>query len=217
MSRQIIEAADAVVEAIAALEGLVVYSDAAVVNGRPVMRTRYARPSPSSPGALANYLGDDVLPWVAVHHAIGRYRFVVEQAVEQAPARPGRPARPVVYIAAPFAGHTLAEVAENTHRAEALNLYAIRRGYAPICVHSGALRGAYGRDTDAGDRKAALDVDRALLDVSGEVWALTRDDGTLSPGMLVELDHWSSTGRPPWTLNTWAGWSAEFERLNVLS
>lgn len=142
---------------------------------------------------------------------------VVEQAVEQAPARPGRPARPVVYIAAPFAADTLAEVAENTHRAEALSLYAIRRGYAPICVHSGALRGAYGRDTDAGDRKAALDVDRALLDVSGEVWALTRDDGTLSPGMLVELDHWSSTGRPPWVLNTWAGWSAEFERLNVLT
>ena len=181
MSRQIIEAADAVVEAAEDLAGL---------------------------ADLSKYRQEEL---AAVHHAIGRYRFVVEQAVEQALV--GR----VVYIAAPFAADTLAEVAENTHRAEALSLYAIRRGYAPICVHSGALRGAYGRDTDAGDRKAALDVDRALLDVSGEVWALTRDDGTLSPGMLVELDHWSSTGRPPWTLNTWAGWSAEFERLNVLT
>jgi hypothetical protein len=201
MSRQIIEAADAVVDAVAALEGL---------------------------GALANYLGDDALPWAVVHHSIGRYRFVVEQAVEQPVALGGhhwmkRPGgghelrRPVVYIAAPFGADTLGEVAAHTQRAEALSLYAIRRGYAPICVHSGALRGAYGRDTDAGDRKAALDVDLALLDVSGEVWALTRDDGTLSPGMLVELDHWSSTGRAPWTLNTWAGWSAEFDRFHVLT
>ena len=193
MSRQIIEAADAVVEGVEAL--------------LEVLEAR----------TYTDLLNDPPKEATAVYELVGRYRFVVEQAVEQAPARPGRPARPVVYIAAPFAGHTLAEVAENTHRAEALNLYAIRRGYAPICVHSGALRGAYGRDTDAGDRKAALDVDRALLDVSGEVWALTRDDGTLSPGMLVELDHWSSTGRPPWTLNPWAGWSAEFERLNVLT
>ena len=197
MSRQIIEAADAVVEAAEDLgERIAGDIEADLVAGL-ADRSKYRQEE------LA-----------AVHHAIGRYRFVVEQAVEQAPARPGRP---VVYIAAPFGAAELRQVAENTHRAEALNLYAIRRGYAPICVHSGALRGAYGRDTDAGDRKAALDVDLALLDVSGAVWALTRWDGTLSPGMLVELDHWSSTGRPPWVLNTWAGWSAEFERLNVLT
>jgi len=200
MSRQIIEAADAVVEAAEDLGERIAGDIQADLVAGLADRSKYRQEE------LA-----------AVHHAIGRYRFVVEQAVEQAPARPGRPGRPVVYIAAPFAGHALAEVAANTHRAEALSLYAIRRGYAPICVHSGALRGAYGRDTDAADRKAALDVDRALLDVSGEVWALTRDDGTLSPGMLVELDHWSSTRRPPWVLNTWAGWSAEFERLNVLT
>jgi hypothetical protein len=124
--------------------------------------------------------------------------------------------RPIVYIAAPFAADELRQVAENTHRAEALCLLAVRMGYAPICVHSGALRGAYGRDTDTADRRTALEVDVALLEVCDEVWALTRDDGSLSPGMVVELAHWTRLERRPPTRATWSGWSGEFERYGVL-
>lgn len=54
--------------------------------------------------------------------------------------------RPIVYIAAPFGAPTQAEREWNTARAELLCLLAQRSGCAPICVHSGVLRGAYGDD-----------------------------------------------------------------------
>lgn len=114
----------------------------------------------------------------------------------------------VIYIAAPFSAPTAAERERNTRRAEALNLLAIRQGHAPICPHSTILRGGQGRDDVPEEREAGLSAMLAVLGRCDQVWALTRDDGSLSAGMQRELEHWANGPRPhPWIRRTWAEWS----------
>jgi len=111
----------------------------------------------------------------------------------------------IVYIAGPFGG-TPEEQQANTERAEALASYAVRQGCSPICVHSGILRGVYGDDNAPADRRRGLNAVLRLVEVCEEVWAITRDDGSLSPGMHAEKARLDAANPRRWVQLRWDEW-----------
>ena len=91
-------------------------------------------------------------------------------------------------------------------------------GYAPICVHPSILLGALGDDDDPKQRAAGIHVALRLMEAADQVWALTRDDGSLSRGMLLERSHWHvGLKRSPvdWLVSSWADWSKRLKRYGV--
>jgi hypothetical protein len=120
--------------------------------------------------------------------------------------------RPIVFISAPFGALMDSGRQWNTERAETLHLLAIRMGNTPICVHSGILRGAFGWDWIPEDRAAGVESVLRFLDLSDQVWALTEDNGGMSPGMTVEFNHWANNNSKalPWDRRTWDGWMPLF-------
>ena len=119
--------------------------------------------------------------------------------------------RKIVYIAAPFGASSQTERVWNTQRAELLCLLAQRSGYAPICVHSGILRGAYGDDDNPADRAAGLETDVRLLDVCDEMWVLLRDDGSMSDGVAVEVKAYGAPSEKQHMMDgrTWDDWGGD--------
>lgn len=120
--------------------------------------------------------------------------------------------RQPVYIAGPLAAGTLAERQEHYRRIVALTRYAIRQGFAPVCPHLtiGVPLGwpEVGESPEA--RVVGLEASMALLDAvvssDGVVWALRRDDGSLSAGTEAEVE-WAS-GAASLVSGTWAEWCA---------
>jgi hypothetical protein len=112
-----------------------------------------------------------------------------------------------VYICAPYAAASHDGRERNTRRAESLARLAILAGYAPICMHSGIHRGAYGDDANLEDREAGLAVCERIVESCDEMWALFPDDWEPSEGMKRELDAlWPVE---PARTGTWAEWSQQ--------
>ena len=125
--------------------------------------------------------------------------------------------RPIIYIAAPFGAPTEAEREYNTQRAELLCLLAQRTGYAPICVHSGVLRGTYGDDDDPQDRFWGLETCKRLLDVCDQLWVLLRDDNTMSDGVKTEFRAFRATNPDRFGVaGTWKDWREDMKGYNLL-
>ena len=126
---------------------------------------------------------------------------------------PDFPRQPV-YIAGPLAADTLAERREHYRRIVALTRYAIRQGFAPVCPHLtiGVPMGwpEVGESPEA--RAAGLETSMALLGAvvgaGGVVWALRRDDGSLSAGTEAEVA-WADR-RSVYIVSSgpWAEWCA---------
>lgn len=115
------------------------------------------------------------------------------------------------YIAGPFAGP---DQTENVRRACALSLWAVRQGYAPICVHPGIAAGAYGDDAVPADRERGLVACEALVrcvadDPASRMLVILRDDGKMSTGTDREVAAWIDERGPfEVVVRTWAEWVA---------
>lgn len=125
--------------------------------------------------------------------------------------------RTPIYIAAPFNAPTPEGWERNTRRAEALGTLAMRAGFAPIVVHSSILRGVYGQDSDPGQRAigAAVTRDLCILVAQslGDLWVLTRDDGSFSTSVAGEVDAFKAVdGGGALLVRDWEGWRQHFER-----
>ena len=99
-----------------------------------------------------------------------------------------------VYIAAPFAGPDEDAVAKNVHRAVGLARLATESGYAPLVIHPAIHAGCYGNDDSPEDRARGLRIAVELVGLVatnpyGRLWVLARDDGSLSSGCAIELEH----------------------------
>jgi hypothetical protein len=121
--------------------------------------------------------------------------------------------RPPLFISAPFAAPTTREVRLNIARATALGRLAIAHGYAPIVPHT-AVAMLLGCEDSKDARALSLDLCLAHLeairrDPLAKIYVLLRDNGTPSPGVLIEREAWE--GRPSVTA-TWAGWRDLFEQ-----
>lgn len=116
--------------------------------------------------------------------------------------------RPPVYIAGPYLG-SVSEIRANVRRALALATHAVRGGFTPFVPHALGVEGVYGKGATADE--TALDCCLAMVHHVAEfedaqLWAIARDDGTLSEGTQLELDTWD--GAEP-IVRTWAEWSTE--------
>lgn len=119
--------------------------------------------------------------------------------------------RRIVYVAAPFAAPTAAEVARNIARARAVGRLAVHRGLAPIVPHVLGAAGLFGAPTDDGSssptRTAALECSLALVRRADDLWAICRDDGSLSEGTRAERLAWHSDCRDGvYTCARWDLW-----------
>lgn len=111
-----------------------------------------------------------------------------------------------IYVAGPFAAqeHPLpVPVGLHVTRAAAVASWATRMGYAPLVVHPAIAAGAYGDDDDPDDRRMGLAATVELVRLvashpAGELWLITRDDGTLSSGTAGELRAWEQHRRLLW-------------------
>ena len=118
--------------------------------------------------------------------------------------------RPLCYIAAPFGDPSPTIRARHVARARLLARLAFACGYAPVEPHSSIHAGVYGDDADPAQRAAGMDatqaVCRALLaSPDAELWALLRDDWTMSDGTRGEVDIARKHGNE-WDESTWAEW-----------
>lgn len=120
------------------------------------------------------------------------------------------------YVAAPFGAPTRELQAWNTWRAVALADLAGRRGFLPVVVHPLILEGLWGDDNDpdvrAAGLRATLAIASAVVEDGGVVWALTHDDGTLSPGVAGEVQAAARSGERA-TCYSWAAWARTFPGL----
>jgi hypothetical protein len=108
-----------------------------------------------------------------------------------------------LYVAGPYAAPTLADTERNVRRALAVGRLAVERGYAPIVPHAAGWLGLYGSAED--DGSLSLPRSRALLGalhvatmvgaVRGHLWAIMRDDRSLSEGSDIECTAWSTAYR----------------------
>lgn len=105
-----------------------------------------------------------------------------------------------VYIAGPFAGPSPTVRAWNVARASLLGRLALECGHAPVVVHPSIAAGAYDADPAQRERglRAALEVMRGC----DALWALLRDDGTMSSGTAKEWREFDGKAEGL----TWAGW-----------
>jgi len=98
--------------------------------------------------------------------------------------------RPLLYVAGPYSDPSETIRAWHTDRAALLGKLALACGYAPIVVHTSIAAGVYGDDSDADQRAAGmastLAICAAVVADVGPVWALLRDDRTMSDGTAAE-------------------------------
>lgn len=107
-----------------------------------------------------------------------------------------------VYVAAPFADPSPTVRAWHVARACLLGRLALECGHAPVVVHPSIAAGVYGDDEVPHERERGL---RAALEVMrgcDALWALLRDDGTMSAGTAEECRLFDGN---PQAL-AWAGW-----------
>lgn len=112
-----------------------------------------------------------------------------------------------VYIAAPYADPSPTVRAWHVARACLLGRLALECGHAPVVVHPSIAAGVYGDDSDPVQRERGLRAALEIVDGCDELWALLRDDGTLSEGMAKEWGAFSG----PIGCGTWAQWRADVE------
>lgn len=113
---------------------------------------------------------------------------------------------PLAYIAGPFNEPSETIRAWHVSRARLLARLALATGYAPIVVHGEIEAGTYGDDSDPEQRArgmaASAAICRGVLSTPEAVlWALLRDDGSMSAGTLAE---WALASDG--TQTTWNGW-----------
>ena len=99
-----------------------------------------------------------------------------------------------VYIAAPYAATDPMVRAWNVSRACFLaRVAASTYKLAPIVVHPGIAQ-IYGEEETPLLREMGMRVDLSLLHhvhgANGCLWVLLRDDGTMSDGVKLEVEHW---------------------------
>lgn len=114
-----------------------------------------------------------------------------------------------IYIAAPFGAATHDERLHNTMRAVTIANVAAAIGYEPVVVHLRILAGEWGDDNDpfqrAAGMAATMEVLERVIRRGGEVWALRRDDGTMSAGTAAEVEHALAAGADV-VACTWTEW-----------
>lgn len=134
----------------------------------------------------------------------------------------------LVYIAAPYADPTPEGIRWNIARASLMGRLAFEMGHTPIVPH---VLGAalFGTDetpqTRADALRYGLDLVRDVARAGGDLWVLTRDDGTLSDGCAAEVARFQASAPRTTVLSfTWPdhgpvfvrhGLGAEWERLSV--
>lgn len=114
--------------------------------------------------------------------------------------------QPLAYIAAPLNDASPTIVAWHVARARLLARLAMACNLSPVVVHGEIEAGTYGDDADPEQRArgmaASAAICRGVLATPGAVlWALLRDDGSMSAGTLAE---WALASDG--TQTTWNGW-----------
>jgi hypothetical protein len=107
-----------------------------------------------------------------------------------------------VYIAGPFTDPRPEVVAWHVARACLLGRLATECGHAPVVVHPSIAAGVYGDDAVAWQRERGLRAALEVMHGCDALWALLRDDGTMSSGTAGE---WRDFDGKAEAL-TWAGW-----------
>lgn len=95
------------------------------------------------------------------------------------------------YIAAPYAAATPELIQRNVQRALCVARLAQLAGRAPIVPHPGSHL-VFGTDDEIRDRALAccLATVGMVARAGGEFWVLRQEDGTLSTGCELELQHY---------------------------
>lgn len=112
------------------------------------------------------------------------------------------------YVAAPYSDAYPTIRAWHVSRAVLLARLAMACGYAPVEVHTSIAAGVYGDDSDPEQRArgmaATAAICRGVLATPGAVlWALTNDDGSMSPGVEAEV----AIGHSVWRGRSWYTWA----------
>lgn len=113
----------------------------------------------------------------------------------------------MIYIAGPYRAPTELEVERNVRRAVALGQYAARRGYTPIVPHAMGRMGVYGPDDVPSTHELAIRCGTAVAREVTALWAIQRDDGTLSEGTALEVE--AAQRRARIRQQTWDRWCVE--------
>ena len=109
-----------------------------------------------------------------------------------------------VYIAATYADPSPTVRAWHVARACLLGRLVLECGHAPVVVHPSIAAGVYGDDADPRERERGLRAALEVMDGCGHLWALLRDDGTMSSGTAEE---WRLFRAPAFRqAETWARW-----------
>lgn len=139
-----------------------------------------------------------------------------------APGPRSMPARPLVYVAAPYGASSPQVRERNRRRACALARLAVQEGLAPVVVHPGIELGAYGDDDVPEDRQRGLEVAcrlvQAVAEAGGYLWLLEADDHRLSLGCGAELLAWEDATRDRALVVTrapWRAWRARFRAAGL--
>lgn len=133
--------------------------------------------------------------------------------IERLALRGGRRmSRPLCYIAAPYAHPSPVGLARNVDRAILLGRLAISVGLCPIVPHA-LVPALVGSEVGRPEvRAVALDLGLDLLDgviaANGRLYVLTRDDGTLSPGVEAEVRRFHTFSRSRFEAATWQSWGS---------
>ena len=118
----------------------------------------------------------------------------------------------LIYIAGPYAADSNWECVENSLRAMAVSRLAVRKGNAPIALHSSILMGGLGDDNLPVEREQGLlvacDMVRLVAGSSGEFWGICSEAGEVSTGVAAELEAWVSSGGGPVIMRSWEEWKA---------
>ena len=108
----------------------------------------------------------------------------------------------LVYVAGPYAAPTVLEIAANVARAIEVCRVHAEADFTVISPHAHGWGGVYGTIIDDGSaapsRARALANGLALAVLvavnGGKLVAISRDDGTLSPGTQAEVDAYTAAG-----------------------
>lgn len=114
------------------------------------------------------------------------------------------------YIAGPYRAETPELIQANIDRAGELGRYAVECGRVPIVPHLYGVA-VYGDDETALAQGIALV--RMVRHIGGELWAIKRDNGSLSSGVQGEFEAFAQTsGIGDWDDKVaswpWAVWQA---------
>ena len=113
-----------------------------------------------------------------------------------------------VYIAGPFTDPRPEVIAWHVARACLLGRLASAVGLVPVVVHEDIAAGVYGDDADPVQRASGRARTMEVVWSCAGVWALRRDDGTMSEG--TDAEYRGTDGRR--LAGTWAEWRGLVER-----